>query len=317
MTLSTGTRIGVYEVVGLLGAGGMGEVYRAHDTRLGRDVAIKLLPASLAADPDRLARFEREARLLATLNHPNIAAIYGVEEGGGTMALVLELVEGETLAAALGRQAGVRAPGLRVPQALDIARQLIDALDAAHERGIVHRDLKPANIAITPDGVVKVLDFGLAKAGGGDAVDAVDEALTHSPTAIGPTMQGVLLGTAAYMSPEQARGKVVDKRTDIWAFGCVLFEMLAGRRAFDGDTVTDTLARILERGARLVGAAGGDAHRGPPSRHALPREGSQAPAARCRRYAYGARGGVRGDSRGAANCCTPCCWFHTRSLISL
>ena len=244
MTLSTGTRIGVYEVVGPLGAGGMGEVYRAHDTRLGRDVAIKLLPASLAADADRLARFEREARLLAALNHPNIAAIYGVEEGAGVTALVLELVEGETLAAALGRQAAIRAPGLRVAQALGIARQLIEALDAAHERGIVHRDLKPANIAITPDGVVKVLDFGLAKAGGGDAVD---DSRTHSPTEIGPTMQGMLLGTAAYMSPEQARGKVVDKRTDIWAFGCVLYEMLAGRRAFAGDTVTDTLAKILER----------------------------------------------------------------------
>ena len=244
MTLSTGTRIGVYEVVAPLGAGGMGEVYRAHDTRLGRDVAIKLLPAALAADPDRLARLEREARLLATLNHPNIAAIYGVEDGGGMTALILELVEGETLAAALARTSETRAPGLGVPHALAVARQLVDALDAAHERGIVHRDLKPANIAITLDGVVKVLDFGLAKAGG---VDAADDALTHSPTAVGPTMQGVLLGTAAYMSPEQARGKVVDKRTDIWAFGCVLFEMLSGRRAFSGDTVTDTLARILER----------------------------------------------------------------------
>ena len=244
MTLSSGARLGVYEVVAPLGAGGMGEVYRAHDTRLGRDVAIKLLPASLAADPDRLARLEREARLLATLNHPNIAAIYGVEDGGGMTALVLELVEGETLGAALARQSGMRAPGLGVPHALAVARQLVDALDAAHERGIVHRDLKPANIAITPDGIVKVLDFGLAKAGG---VDAIDDALTHSPTAIGATMQGVLLGTAPYMSPEQARGKVVDKRTDIWAFGCVLYEMLAGRRAFPGDTVTDTLAKILER----------------------------------------------------------------------
>src|SRR6185503_13031961 len=244
MTLSTGTRIGVYEVVAPLGAGGMGEVYRAHDTRLGRDVAIKLLPASVAADPDRLARLEREARLLATLNHPNIAAIYGVEDGGGMTALVLELVEGETLAAALSRQSAMRARGLGVPDSLAVARQLVDALDAAHERGIVHRDLKPANIAMTPDGVVKVLDFGLAKASGGESMD---EALTHSPTAVGPTMQGVLLGTAAYMSPEQARGKVVDKRTDIWAFGCVLYEMLAGRRAFPGDSVTDALAKILER----------------------------------------------------------------------
>jgi eukaryotic-like serine/threonine-protein kinase len=239
--LAIGTRIGVYEVVAPLGAGGMGEVYRASDTKLGRDVAIKVLPASFAADPERLARLEREARLLASLNHPNIGAIYGVEESGGATALVLELVEGETLSALIARSPR----GLPIAEAVGIARQIADALDVAHERGIVHRDLKPANIVLTPGGTVKVLDFGLAKWSGGAA--GWDDSVTHSPTVIGPTAQGMLLGTAPYMSPEQARGKVVDKRTDIWAFGCVLYEMLAGRRAFEGDTTTDALARILER----------------------------------------------------------------------
>jgi eukaryotic-like serine/threonine-protein kinase len=242
-TLATGTRVGAYEIVSLLGMGGMGEVYRARDTKLGRDVAIKILPSSVAAEPERLARFEREARLLASLNHPHIAQIYGVEESSGMTALVLEFVAGDTLAA---RLKGSRSIG--VGEALTIARQIADALDAAHERGIVHRDLKPANIVITPDGTVKVLDFGLAKtlderspslSGGRD--------LTQSPTAMGPTIAGVLLGTAPYMSPEQARGKAVDKRTDIWAFGCVLYEMLAGRRAFPGETTTDSVAAILER----------------------------------------------------------------------
>lgn len=249
MPLAPDVRLGVYQILSPLGAGGMGEVYRARDTKLGRDVAIKVLPSSVAADPDRLARFEREARLLASLNHPNIGAIYGVEETApstgsgqpGVVALVLELVEGETLAAKL-QGPGTR--GLGLAEALTIARQIADALDAAHERGIVHRDLKPANIVITHDGTVKVLDFGLAKAGGaGEA----SQDLTHSPTVIGPTVEGVLLGTAPYMSPEQARGKPVDKRTDIWAFGCVLYEMLTGRRAFPGETASDTIAAILER----------------------------------------------------------------------
>jgi serine/threonine protein kinase/Tol biopolymer transport system component len=237
----------------------MGDVYRARDAKLGRDVAVKILPASVSADPERLARFEREARTLASLNHPNIAQIYGLEESGGVTALVLELVDGNTLDARLKARVPSDAPGARgfsraeraglpIPEALGIARQLADALDAAHERGIVHRDLKPSNIALTADGTVKVLDFGLAKAGGaaraGDA-SGVDD-LSHSPTMLPPTIEGVLLGTAPYMSPEQARGKAVDKRTDIWAFGCVLYEMLAGRRAFAGDTTSDTLAAILE-----------------------------------------------------------------------
>lgn len=263
MPLTTGTRLGVYEIVSPLGAGGMGEVSRGRDTKLGRDVALKVLPSAFTADPERLARFEREARVLASLNHPNIGAIYGVEETAGTVALVLELVEGDTLAerlAGLGARgsglvgrprAGPSALsaqpylGLAVTEALVIARQVADALDAAHERGIVHRDLKPANIKITPDGVVKVLDFGLAKASSASLSGEPD--LTHSPTMLGATGEGVLLGTAPYMSPEQARGKAVDKRTDIWAFGCVLFEMLTGRRAFGGETSSDTIAAIIER----------------------------------------------------------------------
>jgi len=238
VTLSPGTRLGPYEVAALIGAGGMGEVYRATDTNLKRQVAIKVLPASVAAEGDRLARFQREAEVLAALNHPNIAHIFGLEKAGGTFALVMELVEGEPLDARLKGRA------LAVPDAVAIARQLCDGLDAAHERGIVHRDLKPANIVVTPDGVVKVLDFGLAKTGEGEAGR---EGLTHSPTVLPATMGGVLLGTAPYMSPEQARGKAVDKRTDIWAFGCVLYEMLAGRRAFGGESTSDTIVAILER----------------------------------------------------------------------
>jgi len=243
--LATGARVGVYEIASLLGVGGMGEVYRARDTKLGRDVAIKILPSIVASDPDRLARFEREARLLASLNHPHIAQIYGVEESVGVTALVLELVEGETLATRIARLKGSRSTGWK--DALDIARQIADALDAAHERGIVHRDLKPANVIITPDGTVKVLDFGLATERSASLSGERNDALTHSPTVIGPTAAGVLLGTAPYMSPEQARGKVVDKRTDIWAFGCVLYEMLSGRRTFPGETTTDAVAAILER----------------------------------------------------------------------
>ena len=235
----TGRRLGAYQVQARIGVGGMGEVYHAHDTRLGRDVAIKILPRQFTSDPDRLARFEREARVLASLNHPHIGAIYGSEDADGVRALVLELVQGETLADQIARGP------IPLNDALTIARQIVDALDAAHEGGIVHRDLKPANIKITPEGVVKVLDFGLAKAVSGNAATA-DQ--TQSPTVTSDgTRAGVILGTAAYMSPEQARGRLVDKRTDVWAFGCVLFEMLAGRRAFLGETLSDTLAAILER----------------------------------------------------------------------
>ena len=230
-----GRHVGVYEVVAKLGEGGMGEVYRARDSRLKRDVALKVLPASVAADPHRLSRFEREAQLLAALNHPNIAGIYGIEQG----ALVLELVEGPTLADMIA------ADRLPLREALSIARQICEALDAAHEQGIIHRDLKPANIKVRPDGSVKVLDFGLAK-----AVEAAPTADVAGSTITSPALVsavGVILGTAAYMSPEQARGKPVDKRSDVWAFGCVLYEMLTGRRAFDGDSVTDTLSRVLQR----------------------------------------------------------------------
>jgi serine/threonine-protein kinase len=216
----------------------MGEVYRARDVKLGRDVAIKILPPLLAADPDRLVRFDREARLLAALNHPHIAAIYGLEEHDGIPALVLELVDGETLADR------VRRGPVPIPEALAIARQVADALEAAHEKDIVHRDLKPGNIIIAREGTVKVLDFGLAKAGS----DAVTPDGTQSPTVpVGATREGVLLGTAAYMSPEQTRRKALGKRTDIWAFGCVLYETLTGKAAFGGDTVSDTIAAILDR----------------------------------------------------------------------
>ena len=216
----------------------MGEVYRARDMKLGRDVALKILPGPLANHPDRVTRFEREARMLASFNHRHIGAIYGLEDADGVRALILELVEGETLAERLARRPVLLA------DALAIARQLADALDAAHEKGIVHRDLKPANIKITPDGVVKVLDFGLAKAAAGDASPDMTQAATVS---VGGTLQGVIVGTVAYMSPEQARGQAVDKRTDIWAFGCVLFEMLAGRPLFGGATLSDTLVAVLER----------------------------------------------------------------------
>jgi len=237
MSLTPGTRIGAYEVLAPLGRGGMGEVYRARDAKLGRDVAMKVLPAAWLADPDRRGRFDREARTLASLNHPHIGAIYGFEDSGDVRALVLELVEGPTLAERIARGP------LPVRETMEIAAQIADALDAAHERGIVHRDLKPANVKVTPDGRVKVLDFGLAKL----AVEDGAPELSQSPTmTVAHTAGGVLLGTAAYMSPEQARGLVVDKRADIWAFGCVLYEMLTGRAAFARATPTDTLAAIVE-----------------------------------------------------------------------
>ena len=231
-----GTRLGVYQIEARIGAGGMGEVYRARDTKLGRDVAIKVLPPEFTRSADRRARFEREARVLAALNHPHIAQVYGFEESEGIAGLVMELVPGDALDAAIPPQ------GIKPAQALAIARQICDALEAAHEKGIVHRDLKPANIKVTPDGVVKVLDFGLAKASASDIGNEAQPIGTSDAT-----NQGVILGTATYMSPEQARGHSVDKRTDIWAFGCVLYEMLTGRRAFAGDSMTDTLVHVIDR----------------------------------------------------------------------
>jgi eukaryotic-like serine/threonine-protein kinase len=242
MALTSGARIGPYGILSPLGAGGMGEVYRARDTKLGRDVAIKVLPEHLADDRDRLARFEREAQLLASLNHPHIAAVHGFEQAEDFSALVLELVEGPTLADLLAQGP------LPVDDALAIARQIVDALEAAHDQGIVHRDLKPSNIKVRPDGTVKVLDFGLAKLA--DPIAGPSSgALSLSPTITSPavTVAGVILGTAAYMSPEQARGKTVDRRSDIWAFGCVLFEMLSAHRAFEGgDNISDVVAAILK-----------------------------------------------------------------------
>jgi serine/threonine protein kinase/tetratricopeptide (TPR) repeat protein len=234
-----GANLGSYKVLSPLGAGGMGEVYLARDMQLGRDVAIKVLPDAFLSDPERLARFEREARVLAALNHPHIGAIYGFERADEVRGLVLELIDGPTLADRL------KTGALPVSEALSIARQIADALDGAHEKGIVHRDLKPANIKITPKGVVKVLDFGLAMVSSGDG-SASD--LSQSPTmTVGRTREGVILGTAAYMSPEQARGKPLDKRTDLWSFGCVLYELLTGKPAFAGETISDTLASILGR----------------------------------------------------------------------
>ena len=267
MSLVTGTRLGSYEVLGSLGAGGMGEVYRARDTKLGRDVALKILPEAFARDPDRLARFEREARLLASLNHPNIAQIYGLadlpaaplrqgyggqEAGSHTSALVMELVEGATLEKLITRSRSGAISGLPLEQALAIARQVADALEAAHEAGIVHRDLKPGNVIVRNDGRVKVLDFGLAKgttAVGTPGSDPSGEVGSVTPTMTSPavTQMGSILGTAAYMSPEQARGRAVDKRADIWAFGVLLYEMLTGRPLFAGETVSDTIAAVLTR----------------------------------------------------------------------
>ena len=237
-TLTPGTHLGPYEIVALLGVGGMGEVYRATDTNLKRQVAIKVLPTAVAGDADRLARFRREAEVLAALNHPNVAHIHGLEKAGGTIALVMELVEGPTLADRIVQGA------IPLAEALPIAKQIAEALEAAHEQGIIHRDLKPANIKVRDDGTVKVLDFGLAKAFD-PAASSLPNA-TMSPTlSMQATQAGIILGTAAYMSPEQARGKAVDKRADVWAFGCVLFEMLTGTRAFAGEDITDTLAAVV------------------------------------------------------------------------
>src|SRR5580700_11406113 len=242
MALTAGARLGSYEILAPIGAGGMGEVYKAHDTKLQREVAIKVLPEALARDPERLARFEREAKVLASLNHPNIAQIYGVEEsnaGGagstaGVRALVMELVPG----------APIKGP-LPLQTALNYAQQIASALEAAHEKGIVHRDLKPANILVTSEDVVKVLDFGLASVENREQQE-VDP--SNSPTmSVSPTRAGMIMGTAAYMSPEQARGKVVDKRTDIWAFGAVLYEIIAGKPLFSGETVSDIFVEVLSK----------------------------------------------------------------------
>ena len=256
MTLASGSKLGLYEIIAPIGAGGMGEVFRARDTRLNREVAIKVLPAAVAHDSERVARFRREAQILATLNHPNIAAIHGLEETSeasgqpAVVALVMELVEGEDLAERLKRGA------IPVDEAIAIAKQIADALEEAHEKGIVHRDLKPANVKLTPDGKVKVLDFGLAKAYQGDSTSSASTShLADSPTmSRHTTSAGIIMGTAAYMSPEQARGKPVDKRADIWAFGVVLFEMLSGARLFSGETVSDVLVSVLSRDpvARLL-----------------------------------------------------------------
>jgi serine/threonine-protein kinase len=242
MALTPGFRLGAYEIVAVLGAGGMGEVYRATDTVLKRQVALKVLPTEVANDPERVARFQREAEVLASLNHPNIAHLYGLERSGGTLALVMELVEGPTLADRIAKGA------IPLDEALPIAKQIAEALEAAHEQGIVHRDLKPANIKVREDGTVKVLDFGLAKALGPASGPSVD--VTGSPTITTPAMTtgaGVILGTAAYMAPEQAKGRVADKRADVWAFGAVLYEMVTGRRCFDGDDVSEVFAAILRQ----------------------------------------------------------------------
>jgi len=242
VALAPGTRLGPYEILSAIGAGGMGEVYKARDTKLNRDVALKILPDAFALDDDRIARFRREAQVLASLNHPNIAAIYGFEDSGSTHALVLELVEGPTLADRIAKGP------IPLDEALPIAKQIAEALEAAHEQGIIHRDLKPANIKLRDDGTVKVLDFGLAKAL--EPASTISPMLTASPTITTPALMtgvGMLLGTAAYMSPEQAKGRPADKRSDVWAFGCVLYEMLTGKRTFGGDDVSDTLAFVLTR----------------------------------------------------------------------
>ena len=240
MPLSPGTTLGPYSVTAKIGEGGMGEVYRARDTKLDRDVAQKVLPSAFTDDPDRLARFEREAKVLASLNHPNIGHIYGLEEAEGQKALVLELVEGPTLADRIAQGP------IPVDEALPIAKQIAEALEAAHEQGVIHRDLKPANIKVREDGMVKVLDFGLAKA---FEPEAGSVSASMSPTmslTAAATQMGMVIGTAAYMAPEQAKGKTVDKRADVWAFGAVLYEILTGRRAFPGDDISDTLATVLK-----------------------------------------------------------------------
>jgi len=238
MPLTVGTQLGSLEITALLGKGGMGEVYRARDTKLKRDVAIKILPGEFSRDPARASRFQREAEVLASLNHPNIGAIYDLQEANETRFLVLELIEGETLAERIARGP------IQVGEALNIAHQIMEALEAAHEKGVIHRDLKPANVKLTPDGKVKVLDFGLAKALQSGPSSST---LSNSPTMLSGTMGGMIIGTAAYMSPEQAKGFEVDARSDTFSFGSVLYEMLTGRQAFQGDTAAEVLASVLVR----------------------------------------------------------------------
>ena len=246
MPLQPGTTLGPYTVTAKIGEGGMGEVYQARDTKLDRDVALKVLPAAFTSDPDRLARFEREAKVLASLNHPNIGSIYGLEEAEGVKALVLELVEGPTLADR------IKQGPIPIDEALPIAKQIAEALEAAHEQGVIHRDLKPANVKVKDDGTVKVLDFGLAKAFQPDASDPAASAFPTISLTAAATQMGMVIGTAAYMAPEQAKGKVVDKRADVWAFGCVLFEMLTGRRVFEAGDVSEVLALVLVKDADLT-----------------------------------------------------------------
>jgi eukaryotic-like serine/threonine-protein kinase len=259
MALTPSSRLGPYEILSPLGAGGMGEVYRARDTRLGRDVALKVLPEAFAQHAERMARFQREAQVLASLNHPNIASIYGLEESGGVHALVMELVEGPTLEdrirVAQGQPSGPvtlrgeepprRKAGVALPieESLHIAKQIAEALEAAHEKNITHRDLKPANVKVTPEGAVKVLDFGLAKLADDGA--APGDPFSSPTIAAATTQAGMIMGTAAYMAPEQAKGKPVDRRADVWAFGCVLYEMLTGNQAFEGETVSEVLAAVI------------------------------------------------------------------------
>jgi serine/threonine protein kinase len=239
MSIAPGAHLSSYEILALIGAGGMGEVYQAHDTKLGRDVAIKVLPEAFAHDAERLARFQREAKMLASLNHPNIATIHGLEHSNSTHFLIMELVSGETLAERIKREGPVP-----VEEVLRICAQIAEALEAAHDKAVIHRDLKPANVKVTTEGRVKVLDFGLAKAFAIEGEQDLSQALTL--TTVG-TEEGQILGTPAYMSPEQVRGKPVDKRTDIWAFGCVLYELLTGKAAFRRETLSDTIAAVLER----------------------------------------------------------------------
>jgi len=240
MPLKQGTTLGHYEILELIGKGGMGEVYRAKDATLGRDVAIKVLPQELAGDQERLDRFKREARLLAKLNHTNIATLHGLEEHHGRWFLVMELVDGETLAERISRGPIV------MDEAIPLFIQIAEGLEAAHEKRIIHRDLKPANIKIGPNGEIKILDFGLARVAEAETESSFGGGNSHSPTLTKGTALGVILGTASYMRPEQARGKPLDKKTDIWAFGCCLYEALTGKRAFDGETVTDILAAVVK-----------------------------------------------------------------------
>ena len=294
MTLQPGYRLGVYEILDTLGAGGMGVVYRARDRKLGRDVAIKVLPDEPGGDPGRVARFDREARMLAAVNHPTIAAIYGAEEAGSTHYIVMELVEGETLAQ---RLAGGPLP---VADALRLASQIAEALEFAHEKGVIHRDLKPANIKITPEGKVKVLDFGLAK-----AMNLPFAAgMSKSPTLVmEDTRPGDIVGTPEFMSPEQARGKETDRRTDIWAFGCILFQMLTGRRAFTGETIADALAAILDREPDWSALPARTPQRVRDLPDRLSRERSRAAPAKRRRRSPRARGHPRRDVGTRRNRC--------------